>query len=61
MNNLVQDKKINLLFAVVSIIAGGATIWWITQQNKHSKLEAELFKLDKEIKEIQLGKLKNVK
>jgi hypothetical protein len=58
--DLKQEHKINILFAVVSIIGAGATIWWINQQNKHSKLEAEVFKLDKEIKELQLKKLKNV-
>lgn len=59
--DLKQERKINILFAVVSIIGAGATIWWINQQNKHTKLEAEVFNLDKQIKEIQLEKLKNVK
>lgn len=56
-----QERKINILFAVVSIVGAGVSLWWINQQYKHRKLESELFRLDKEIKEMQLEKLKNAK
>ena len=54
-----QEHKINILFAVVSIIGAVATIWWIVDQRRHAKMEEEIFELDKEIKTHQLNQIKS--
>lgn len=53
-----QEHKINILFTVVSILGAVATIWWVYNERRHRKMEMELFKIDKEIKERQLNKIK---
>ena len=56
-----QERKINVLLTVVSIIAAGATIFWVLNERRHTKLEMEVFALDKEIKQHQLNKIVNGK
>jgi hypothetical protein len=53
-----QEHKINILFTVVSIIGAVATVWWVVNERRHHKMEMEIFKMDKEIKEHQLNKIK---
>ena len=53
-----QEHKINFLLTAVSIIAGVATIWWVYNERRHTKMEMEIFELDKEIKEHQLNQIK---
>jgi uncharacterized membrane protein YciS (DUF1049 family) len=52
-----QEHKINILLTVVSIIAASATIWWVLNERRHTKMEMEIFTLDKQIKEHQLDKI----
>ena len=56
-----QEHKINILLTVVSIIAASATIWWVLNERRHTKMEMEIFALDKQIKEHQLDKIVNTK
>lgn len=56
-----QEHKINILLTVVSIIAASATIWWVLNERRHTKMEMEIFALDKEIKQHQLDKIENGK
>lgn len=56
-----QEKKINILLAVVSIIAASATIFWVVNERRHTKMEMEVFALDKEIKQHQLNQILNGK
>lgn len=53
-----QEHKINILFTVVSILGAVATIWWVLNERRHHKMEMELFKMEKEIKEHELSKIK---
>jgi hypothetical protein len=54
-----QEKKINILFTAVSILGAIATIWWVYNERRHSKMEMEIFELDKQIKTHQLNRMKN--
>ncbi len=54
-----QERNINILFVLISILGASATIWWVLNEKRHSKLEEEIFALDKEIKLHQLRKIKN--
>jgi hypothetical protein len=56
-----QEHKINILFTVVSIIAAGATIWWVLNERRHTKMEMEIFAMEKEIKTHQLNQIRNGK
>jgi len=56
-----QEHKINILFTVVSIFGAVATIWWVLNERRHTKMEMEIFAMDKEIKTHQLNKIKNEK
>lgn len=56
-----QEHKINILFTVVSIIAAGATIWWVINERRHTKMEMEIFAMEKEIKSHQLNQIRNGK
>jgi hypothetical protein len=57
--DLLQEKKIGWLitsFAVLGTLVGVATY---LNQKKHNEVQKELFDLEKEIKQLQLEKLKN--
>ena len=57
--DLLQEKKIGWLitsFAVLGTLVGVATY---LNQKKHNEVQKELFDLEKEIKQLQLERLKN--
>lgn len=61
-NNLVdlfQEKKIRWLVAGLTVMGGIVAILAYVNQKKHNAVEKELFALDKEIKQLQLMKLRN--
>jgi hypothetical protein len=57
--NLLQDKKIKWLIAGLTVIGGVIGVLVYIDQKKHNKVQRDLFALDKEIKMLQLQKLKN--
>jgi hypothetical protein len=57
--DLLQDRKINWLiagFAILGTIVGVVTYM---DQKKHNDLQKEVIELDKELKRLQLEKIKN--
>jgi len=59
--DLLQEKKIQNLATWMIIIGGVVGVLVYLNQKKHNDVERELFALDKEIKTLQLSKLKNGK
>lgn len=59
--DLLQEKKIQSLATWMIVIGGVVGILVYINQRKHNEVEKELFELDKEIKTLQLSKLKNGK
>lgn len=57
--DLLQEKKIKWIVAGLAILGSIVGIVAYLDQKKHNKLEKELFDLDKELKTLQLNKLKN--
>jgi hypothetical protein len=57
--DLLQEKKIQSLATWMIIIGGVVGVLVYLNQKKHNDVEKELFELDKEIKTLQLSKLKN--
>lgn len=57
--DLLQEKKIKWLIAGFGILGGIVGILIYLDQKKHNKVQKEIFALDKEIKMLQLRKLKN--
>ena len=57
--DLLQEKKIRWLIAGFAILGSIVGIIAFLDQKKHNKLQKELFDLDKELKTLQLDKLKN--
>lgn len=57
--DLLQEKKIKWIVASLAILGSIVGIVAYLDQKKHNKLEKELFDLDKELKTLQLNKLKN--
>lgn len=57
--NLLQDKKIKWLIAGLTVVGGIIGVLVYVDQKKHNKVQRDLFALDKEIKMLQLQKLKN--
>lgn len=51
----------NLIFGLVAALSGLAAILIYIDNRRHSKVQEELFTLDKELKELQLEELKNGK
>lgn len=56
-----QERNINLLFAAIAALSGIAAILIFVDNRRHSKVQEEIFELDRELKELQLEKLKNGK
>ena len=56
---LLQEKKIKWLIAGFAILGSIVGIVAYVDQKKHNRLQKELFDLDKELKTLQLNKLKN--
>ena len=59
--DLLQEKKIKWLIAAVGALGGVIAILVYLDQKRHNDVEKEIFALDKEIKMLQLQKLKNGK
>jgi hypothetical protein len=59
--DFLQEKKIQNLATWMIILGGIVGVLVYVNQRKHNQVERELFELDKEIKTLQLSKLKNGK
>jgi hypothetical protein len=59
--DLLQEKKIKWLFAGLAALGGFVGILIYINQRKHNQVEREIFELDKQIKSLELEKLKNGK
>ena len=59
--DLLQENKIQTLATWMIVIGGVVGILVYVNQKKHNEVEKELFALAKEIKTLQLSKLKNGK
>ena len=59
--NSSQERRLNLVFGIVAALSGLAAILIYIDNRRHSKVQEELFTLDKELKELQLQELKNGK
>jgi hypothetical protein len=57
--NLLQDNKIKWLIAGLGALGGIVALLVYLDQKKHNAVEKEIFELDREIKLLQLKKLKN--
>jgi len=57
--DLLQEHKIKWLIAGLGALGGVVALLVYMDQKKHNQVEKELFALDKEIKTLQLQKLKN--
>jgi hypothetical protein len=57
--DLLQEKKIGWLMAGFAILGSVVAVVAYLDQKKHNRVEKELFDLDKEIKRLQLERLKN--
>lgn len=57
--DLLQDKKINWLIAGIAILGSIVAVVAYIDQKKHNDLQKEVIELDKELKKLQLEKIKN--
>lgn len=57
--DLIQNKQIGLIFGIVTALSGITALLIYFEGKKHRKLTEEVTELDKEIKQLQLLKLKN--
>ena len=57
--DIFQDKRIQGLTAVISAVAALTAIFFYFDRKKHLELQTEIAGLDKNIKQLQLQKLKN--
>lgn len=56
--NQIQNRQLSNLAIIVSLLAGAAAVLAYIDTKKHRKLEQELITLNKQIKELELQKLK---
>jgi uncharacterized protein YjfI (DUF2170 family) len=59
--NSSQERKLNMVFGLIAALSGLAAILIFIDNRKHTTLQEEIFVLDKELKLMQLEKLKNDK
>lgn len=59
--DILQEHKIKWLIAGLGALGGVVALLVYMDQKKHNQVEKELFAIDKEIKTLQLEKLKNGK
>ena len=59
--NSKQEKSLNIIFGLVAALSGLAAILIYIDNRRHSKVQEEINKLDKELKQMQIDKLKNEK
>lgn len=57
--DLLQESKIKWLIAGLGALGGIVALLVYLDQKKHNSVEKEIFELDKEIKLLQLRKLKD--
>lgn len=57
--DLLQDKKINWLIAGFAILGSIVAVVAYIDQKKHNDLQKEVIELDRELKSLQLEKIKN--
>lgn len=57
--NQIQDLKINNLFTIVTALGALTAILLFIEGRRHRHISEEVAELDKEIKKLQLLKLKN--
>lgn len=57
--DLLQDKKINWLIAGFAILGSIVAVVAYIDQKKHNDLQKEVIELDRELKRLQLEKIKN--
>lgn len=57
--DILQESKIKWLIAGLGALGGIVAVLVYLDQRKHNEVEKELFALDKEIKILQLQKMKN--
>jgi hypothetical protein len=57
--DLLQDKKINWLIASFAILGSIVAVVAYIDQKKHNDLQKEVIELDRELKSLQLEKIKN--
>lgn len=53
-----QNSEIRIIFELIAALAAVTTVIIYIERKKHRKLEEEVLSLDKNIKELQLHKLK---
>jgi hypothetical protein len=57
--DILQEKKIKWLIAALGALGGIVAVLVYLDQKRHNDVEKEIFALDREIKLLQLKKLKN--
>lgn len=57
--DLLQDRKINWLIAGFAILGSIVAVVAYIDQKKHNDLQKEVIELDRELKRLQLEKIKN--
>lgn len=57
--DFVQSKQIKNVIIALSALGGIVAIMAYIDQKRHNKIKEEIMSIDKEIKELQLSKLKN--
>jgi hypothetical protein len=57
--DLLQDRKINWLIAGFAILGSVVAVVAYIDQKKHNHLQKEVIELDRELKRLQLEKIKN--
>lgn len=59
--DFLQEKKIRLLFGLVAFLGGITTIFVYMQNRKAKKEQTEILALEKELRTLQIEKLKKDK
>jgi len=57
--DILQEKKLKWIIAGLGALGGIVAMLVYLDQKKHNEVQKELFALDKEIKLLQLQKMKN--
>ena len=57
--DLLQEKKIGWLMGAFAVLGSIVALAAYINQKKHNQVERELFEMDKEIKRLQLEKMKD--
>lgn len=57
--DIVQDSRIKLMLTLLAALGGITAFLIYIERKKHRKMESDVLALDKNIKELQLQRLKN--